>query len=249
MTLTDCVADEYNLYIGIELTAPKGTVLDWEGGYQFDEWSTPDILGWELYGSGHHQQVRDDDPQDNSIRFILWSSYMMREGQSLDGQKISLTLGGLFHLIWSGQGYDKVFDCQEVWSFTPTITLPDTIVRLEPDLPVTTLGVEATITRVEVSPIGAYVSIEGDSLNGHHAWMSKDSLSGWYACVEHQEITLYCKDGTAIPLTEGIAGSGCDGGTDTSEAGRLYLARRADTLIDLDSLDCISVCGVKIPLY
>lgn len=47
------------------------------------------------------------------------------------------------------------------------------MIRLEPDLPVTTLGVEATITRVEVTPIGVYVYIEGDALKGHHSWVPR----------------------------------------------------------------------------
>ena len=62
------------------------------------------------------------------------------------------------------------------------------------------------------------------------------------------EITLYTTDGTAIPMMDGMNGSGCSGGTDTSEPGYLHIARRADRLLDLDDLDRIEICGVEIPL-
>lgn len=247
LTLTDCVMDEYNLYIGIELTAPKGTVLDWENGYQWGQWNLSSL---DIGASGYMEQLEDSDPADHSVRFVYRQTYAMREGQSLDGQQMELTIGELYHSVWTGEefSYEKVYDCEEVWSFPIPLSLPENVIRLEPDLPVTTLGVEATITHVEITPIGVYVYIEGDALKGHHAWVPRNAPDGWYGCVEYQEITLYLTDGTALPMTDGEVGSGCSGGTDTSEPGYLHLARRADTLIDLDTLDHISICGVEIPL-
>lgn len=246
LTLTDCVMDEYNLYIGFELTAPEGTVLDWENGYRFEEW---DLTYLGIGASGGIKQLEDDDPTDNSIRFVREAAFVMREDQSLDGQQIEVTMGGLYHSIWTGEyTYERVYDCEEIWNFPITLSLPEKVIRLEPNLPVITLGVEATITRVEVTPIGVYVYIEGDTLKGHHSWVPRNAPDGWYGCIEYQEITLYLTDGTAIPMTDGMTGGGCSGGTDTSESGYLHLARRADTLIDLDTLDHISICGVEIPL-
>lgn len=247
MTLTDCVMDEYNLYIGFELTAPEGTVLDWEDGYQFDEW---DLTYLGIGASGGIKQLEDDDPTDNSIRFIRDAAFVMREDQSLDGQQIEVTMGGLYHRIWTGEyTYERINDCEEIWKFPITLSLPEKVIRLEPNLPVTTLDVEATITRVEVTPIGVYVYIEGDTLKGHHSWVPRNAPDGYYGCIEYQEITLYLMDGTAIPMTDGMEGGGCSGGTDTSESGYLHLTRRGDTLIDMDMLDHISICGVEIPLH
>lgn len=247
MTLTDCVMDEYNLYIGFELTAPEGTVLDWENGYHFEEW---DLTYLGIGASGGIKQLEDDDPTDNSIRFIREAAFVMREDQSLDGQQIEVTVGRLYHSIWTGEEYlyEKIYDCEEVWNFPITLSLPEKVIRLEPDLPVTTLDVEAAITRVEVTPIGVYIYIEGDALKGHHSWVPRNAPDGYYGCIEYQEIALYLTDGTEIPMTDGLSGSGCSGGTDTSEPGCLYLARRGDTLIDMDLLDHISICGVEIPL-
>lgn len=250
MTLTDCVADEYNLYMGVELTAPEGTVLDREDGYHFADFDYR-IWGLDPGGGGGYKQIADDDPTDNSIRFIFRYTYSMRENQRLDGRRITLRFGELYHNTrWNEQahGFDKSFDCKESWSFTSRLSLSDDTILIEPNLPVTTLDVEAVITRVEVTPIGVYVYIEGDSLKGHHDWVPMNAPDGWYGCVEYQDITLHLTDGTALAMTEGMEGSGCSGGTDTSEPGYLHLARRADTLLDMGTLDYITVCGVDIPL-
>ena len=247
MTLTDCVMDEYNLYIGLALSAPEGICLDWENGYQFDTW---DLTYFDIGAAGHMEQLPDDDLTDGTIQWIVRATYAMREGQSLDGQRFEVTLGGLHHQIWTGEfAYEKIYDCEETWSFSIPLSLPENVICLEPDLPVTTLGVEAMITRVEVTPIGVYVYIEGDALKGHHAWVPRNAPDGYYGCIEYQEIILYLKDGTAIPMTSGTEGGGCSGGTDPSEAGYLHLARRGETLLDLDTLDYISICGVEIPLH
>ena len=67
--------------------------------------------------------------------------------------------------------------------------------------------------------------------------------------MEYQEITLRLSDGTEIPLTGDMAGSSCGGGErDFPETAFLHLFRRADTLIDMDTVESISVCGVEIPL-
>ena len=250
ITLTDGVMDEYNIYVGVEIRAPEGTVLDAESGYHFTEWDLG-IPAMEIGNSGGVEQVDDEDPTDNSIQFIYRSSYVMRDNQSLDGERFELKLGGLYHNgEWNedSKSFTTIYDCEETFNFSTTIALPEKTVCIRPNMPVNTLDVEATITQLEITPIGVYVYIEGDALKGHHSWVPKNAPDGWYGCVEYQEIILYLTDGTAIPLMEGIDGSGCSGGTDTSENGYLHLARRADTLIDMDTLDYISICGVEILL-
>lgn len=250
MTLTDCVADEYNLYVGVDLTAPEGTILDWEDGYHFADWDCR-IWGLDPGGGGGYEQIADDDPTDNTLCFIFRYTYTIRENQRLDGRHITLHIGSLYHNTeWNEQthSFDKSFDCEETWSFTTRLSLPEDTILIEPNLPVTTLDVEAVITRLEITPLGVYVYIEGDNLKGHHDWVPMNAPDGWYGCVEYQEITLHLSDGTVIYLPDGLAGSGCSGGTDTAEPGYLYLARRADTLIDMETLAYITVCGVDIPL-
>lgn len=250
MTLTDCMADDYTIYLGVTLTAPEGTVLDWADGYHFAEWNLPNFPELDLGGSGGYDQLKDNDPADNQLRFIF-TSYYIPEGESLNGQTMEIALGELYHNTkWNEteQKWERVYDCDETWSFRATLNYPDHVVRLKPNLPVHTLNVDATITEVVVSPLSVYVHIEGDTLKGHHSWVPKNAPDGWYGCVEYQDITLYTKDGTAIPMMDDQACSGCSGGTDSTEDGWIDLVRRPDTPLDVENLAAISVCGVEIPL-
>lgn len=252
MTLTDCAADDYTVYVGVTLTAPEGTVLDDEKGYRFEDWFPPDFPELETAGAGTCTQVEDDDPSDNQISFIFTTNLYYNDGnQPLNGQLMELTLGKLYHTTVWEEGEErsmKVYDCNETWTFRTTLNYSDHIIRLNPDLPVQTLDVEAVITEVVVSPLTVYIQIESDALKGHHDWVPKTAPDGWYGCVEYQEVTLYTKDGTAIPMMGGTAGSGCSGGTDPTEDGWIRLVRRPDTPLDVESLESISICGVNIKL-
>lgn len=250
MTLTDCMADDYTIYLGVTLTAPEGTVLDWADGYHFDDWSSPTFPDLDMAGSGSYEQLEDDDPTDNQLSFIF-TAYYISEGESLNGSTMEITLGKLYHnTVWNEKEkeWERSYDCDATWTFRTTLNYPDHTIRLEPDLPVHTLDVDATITEVVVSPLSVYVCIEGDALKGHHSWVPKNAPDGWYGCIEYQEVTLYTKDGTAIPMMDDQACSGCSGGTDPTEDGWLHLVRRPDTPLDVENLASISVCGVEIPL-
>ena len=252
LTLTDCVGDDRRIYLGIEVTAPEGTVLNQEH-YAFAQHDV-DFPGHDWAGGASLDQLPDDDPADNRISFVYWSNRILSEGESINGSDIRLLLGNLSYLDWDGTGEEVAWIpvCEGAWDFgTFSLTYQDSAIRLTPELPVTTLGVEAVITQVEVSPLGVYVRIEGDALKGHHSWVPKNAPDGWYGCVEYQEILLYDADGhvmTVDGVTSDCSGSGCSGGTNASEEGYLVLARAFDSLVDVDTLTAISVCGVEIPL-
>ncbi|WP_204245913.1 hypothetical protein [Flavonifractor sp. An82] len=249
MTLTDCMADDYTIYLGVTLTAPEGTVLDWADGYHFEEWGSPTFPDLDMGGSGGYEQLEDHDPTDNQLSFIF-TAYYISEGQSFNGSTMEITLGKLYHnTVWNEteKEWERSYDCGATWTFRTTLNYPDHTIRLEPDLPVHTLDVDATMTEVVVSPLSVYVCIEGEALKGHHSWVPKDE-AGNPACIDGQEITLYTKDGTAIPMMDDQACSGCSGGTDPSEDGWIHLVRRPDTPLDVENLASISVCGVEIPL-
>lgn len=252
MTLTDCAADDYTIYVGVTLTAPEGTVLDNERGYLFEDWFSPDFPELDVAGSGGYMQVEDENPTDNQISFIFTTNLYYNNGnQPLNGQLMELSLGKLYHnTVWNEteQRWERAYDCEEDWTFRTTMNYSDHIIRLEPNLPVHTLDVDATITKVVVSPLTVYVQIESDALKGHHDWVPRTAPDGFFGCVEYQEVTLYTKDGTAIPMTDGTAGSGCSGGTDPTEDGWIRLVRRPDTPLDVEALEAISICGVRIPL-
>ena len=252
LTLTDCVGDDRRIYLGIEVTAPEGTVLDREH-YAFARYDV-DFPGHDWAGGASLDQLEDDDPTDNRISFVYWSNRILSDGESINGSDICLLLENLCYLYWDGAGEEVAWApvCEGTWDFgTFPLSYRDSTLRLTPELPVTTLGVEAMITQVEVSPLGVYVRIEGDALKGHHSWVPKNAPDGWYGCVEYQEILLYDTEGhvlTVDGVTSDCSGSGCSGGTDTSEDGYLVLARAFDHLVDVDTLTAISICGVEIAL-
>ena len=256
VTVTDCVGDDYHLYIGLEATAPEGTVLP-EEEYHFDRnvkfYGTLGGQSWSM------QQLPDADPTDNRVAFLLDINSMFG---GMNGQRMRLSLSDLYYTQWNDETeeLDHVSVCSGKWDFgRMTISYPDSIIRLEPNVPVTTLGVDAVITELTVSPVSVYVRIEGDALKGHHAWVPKNAPDGWYGCIEYQEIILHFDDGTSLTIDQDnsdLSGSGCSGGTDTSEDGWLALLRtygkntisRGSKLIDVERVTSVSVCGVDIPL-
>lgn len=249
MTVTDCVADDYNLWVGLELAAPEGTHFDPEISYTFAEQN--ELWAWTSQTSGTFQQVEDEDPQDNKLHFVA-RSYLFPDGE-VENREIQIALSRLCHRAgWDAEQRKRIwaYDCEETWNFTVEAPYPDNAIRLTPNLPVHTLDVDATITEVMVSPLSVYVRIDGDSLKGHHDWVPKNAPDGYYGCVEYQEITLYITDGATIPMSDQISGSVCSGGEHPeTEEGYLRLVRRPEAgLMDLDTLDHMTVCGVEIPL-
>lgn len=254
VTITDCVGDDRNLYLGIEVEAPEGVVLDAED-YRFLEYSNDFIRGG---GSSGMQRLPDDDPTDNKIQFMqkFYSSSFDSDGFS--GRSRFMLKKLVHNFKWEEQEngrriqkYDE--DCGATWDFGYLdISYPDSTIRLEPNVTINTLGVEATVTSVEVSPLSVLVRIEGDSLRNHHDWVPKNAPDGWYGCIEYQEIYLYTEDGRHIPVNYedgGSIGGGCGGGSRAEqEEPFIVLSRGLDDLVDVDSLTAISVCGVMIPL-
>lgn len=249
LTLTDCVGDNSTFYLGFELTAPEGTVLDPEEQYCFDGHNIR-FRGSEMAGSRSISQLEDPDPTDNTLYYRLdYEGSRMEKEPGILGSTAVLELGRLYHYtVWNEEAYrwDIAYDNGVSWKFEFPVEVPNQVISMEPGLPVTVLGVEATLTELEVSPIGIYARMEGDSLKGHHGWVSKAPDGGPW-CWD-QEATLYTADGRSITFTEGQAGSGCSGGTDPSEDGMVYVVYRFEAPIDVNALDRISICGVEIPL-
>lgn len=252
VTLTDCVGEDRRVYLGIEVTAPEGVILDGES-YAFARYDV-DFPGHDWAGGASLRQLEDDDPTDNRISFVYWSNRVLPEGESVNGSEIRVALGDLYCPSWNEESgeLERRAVRDGTWDFgTFALSYQDSAIRLTPEVPVITLGVEAVITQVEVSPLGVYVRIEGDALKGHHDWVEKNAPDGWYGCVEYQEILLYDEDGGVLTMdgvTSDCSGSGCSGGTDLSEEGSLTLARAFDELVDVERLTDISICGVEIPL-
>lgn len=254
-TVTDCVGDDQTIWFGIEITAPEGTVLDDDKEYVIDNFGFdfPDIRYWygRMSGGGSFRQLEDDDPTDNKIRFLASCNFFPEEGTMLHGERIKLKFGKLCYPTTFNEEEGKwelEYLTRANWSITTTASYPDSTIRLTPNLPVMIEEAEAVITAVEVSPINVFIHIKGDSLKGHHKWMPMTARDGWYDC-DGQDVILYTKDGTGIPLRDHYnSGSGCSGGTDPTQEGYIRIVRRFDTLMDVTTLDRLEVNGVIVDL-
>lgn len=252
VTLTDCVGDDRNLYLGFELEAPEGVVLD-EDGCQFVDWDF-DFLSLNVYGAGGIRSIPDGDPTDNKLQFMLESYDGIGDGYN--GVKMRVKLGKLAHNFrWNSEAEERQYDlvCDEEWDFGVfQVDYPDNAIRLTPNVTVHTLDVDAAVTELEVTPLSVHVKIAGEELFGHHNWVPKNAPDHWYGCIEYQEIYLYTEDGEEIGVNDADGASlsgGCSGGeTGVDEEAYIVLNRSYHKLIDIDSITAISVCGVMIPL-
>lgn len=257
LTLTDCVGDDRYLYLGLELVAPKGTILG-EEEYSLEQYDVSFgnmkdyVMAWQL------RQVPDEDQTDNILHFILWIEGGYYE-DTFNGKDISLMFKNLYHVgDWNEAllAREHLYDCKAEWNFNSLkITYPDNAIRFNTNVNISVLGVEANVTRVEVSPIGLLVTIEGDELKGHHEWVAKDAPDGWYSCIEQPEIVLYDKEGKVLEpdiqsAPFGVrAGSGCQGGErNNDEEGKLKIVQSYGYLLDMNFINYVEINGVRISL-
>lgn len=255
LTLTDCVGDDRYMVLGFELEAPEGTVLDQEEYRpRKDRPGFPKEVGMRSWA---WRQLADEDPTDNKLYFGLWIENIQDEvgDPGLNGQAMELCIEALEYPAWNAvtEEWEDITVFDGVWDFgTLTISYPDRTLRMKPNTAVTVLGVSATITHLEVSPIGVDVWFEGDALKGHDGWFP---WSG--QCIQEPEITLYDKEGNALAPDKhtpfGIrGGSGCNGNPNVTEEDEgpfiLNIIQSYGYLLDMNELDHIDICGVSIPL-
>lgn len=240
--LTDCIGDDTNGYVWVEVTAPEGTVLQPPEGGQFCSMyyldSPEDHFGRNITA------LPDSDPQDNCISFCL-------ELNSLDGnlrgQTVDFTLEPIVDVWWtdSGTEYAAQHNGSELteairdhtWVFEDVVLdYPDQAVRLTPNLEVPYMDGTATLTKIEITPLTTTVRIEGGSCYDHHGraaaeaaapsdelvidagsagsiTLTEEDVSTWFECWDALETTLVMKDGTTVETPNtGLGGSSCQDG-------------------------------------
>ena len=96
VSITDCVGDESYCYIGVEVEAPEGTVLD--GDYYLMNAEFDSDMLHKGNGGGRDSLLRplpDDDPTDNKVRMVYtWSEL----GAGLSGARVRLRLTNFYRL-------------------------------------------------------------------------------------------------------------------------------------------------------
>ena len=275
--LTDCIGDDTNGYVWVEVTAPEGTVLQPPEGGQFCSMyyldSPEDHFGRNITA------LPDSDPQDNCISFCL-------ELNSLDGnlrgQTVDFTLEPIVDVWWtdSGTEYAAQHNGSELteairdhtWVFEDVVLdYPDQAVRLTPNLEVPYMDGTATLTKIEITPLTTTVRIEGGSCYDHHGRAAAEAAGSkipvssdpdtWFDCWHALETTLVMKDGTILEPPEwcGKGGSSCqDGVSSDTYTGVPYVQKAFQyatnsnlippRVIDPCQVDYILVCGVRIDM-
>lgn len=270
LSITDCVGDDYYIYLGMELEAPEGTVLD-AADYDFRS-SSVRFLDSSLYGTWSIVPLPDGDPADNRLP-LMWLLYSSQPG--VNGAAVRLRATDLGHgWTFRAGGEDEYeLDCGGTWDFGyVTVRYPDNILRLDPHTPVRARldgpdgvrEVEAAVSEVHISPLALYVWISGEELVLHHGAEAPRPGETYYDCGELQEVLAYDREGRllamrpGLPLrtgedgrrarhTSGRTGSGGCSGYSESE-GFLWLAFGFDSLTDVNQVAKIVVNGVEIPL-
>lgn len=256
LTLTDCIGDDQRLYIGMEITAPEGTVLNEKGGsaaglgvkdlengfelpYDFSECEISVEDGTKKPMAWYVNQVPDESEEDNHLRFALWVNC----SQPLDGKIISLTVSKIFH-AGSPRDGTAVYDFDGTWTFRDIkLDLADQTIRLEPNVTVPVLDTTAVLTELTVSPVSVMVCFEGEGLIGQNQRYPNGTN------LEDPTIVLYDEGGNVMELESQYAPFGSRGGSDEdSAAGKLKIVQSYETFIDLDALARVEICGVTIPL-
>lgn len=236
MTLTDCIGDDNRLYVGIEVTAPKGIALNEQGyplPYGIEEINIDVSDGARHPGAWYINQVPDDSETDNHLRFVLW----MNCQESLNGKTISLVLGRISH----GNG---VCDFDGSWTFRDIkLDLADQSIRLEPQVTVPVLDTTATLTELTVSPVSITLCFQGEGLIGQCQRYPNGTN------ITDPTIVLYDHEGNVMQLETRHAPFGSRAGSgDSNTTGELRIVQGYETFIDLEALDHIEICGVSIPV-
>ena len=262
VTLTDCVGDDHNVYIGIQVEAPEGTVLELpdhsvNGGfsfehYQFDLEDPHGTYSWTL------AQREGPDPSDNRLWYVL-------EANIVDPFQRQATIElSDFYDFWywppevsgSWQRQERSETTRAVQGHTfrfedVPLDYADRTIRLSPNQEVQLLDGTATLTSVEISPITVGARVEGGSCVRHHGAVPCDgSCNGLIA------ITLHMRDGTQIQAGKSGVGGCSDDPEDASTPYGAFIAStyyysdmgEPDRFIDPAQVEAVEVCGTIIPV-
>lgn len=187
VSLGECVGDDHGVYIWGDVAAPEGTVLAFpeDSGLKATCWmeGQTDRLG----SIGAH--FMDDDPTDNHVSMVIQP--FMTWGESPRGETVTLHLGpivddvctygpelegGWREVLSTGSELTEAIRDHE-WVFEDlTLDYPDQTIRMEPNVEVPWLNGTTTVTHLEVSPLGTYVTLEGGSCGEYVAHMNTDPV-------------------------------------------------------------------------
>lgn len=163
------LADRYSLAVLAEVVAPEGTVLDGENYYfELGMEIASQTQGQEGVGSWGYGPVilEQGDGQDNRLTFLCTRGSQQAEGQSLNGQSLTLTP---MWLQESGGSKLRVDFSEEDQSCTVQLPEKDSGRTYEVNAPIQVGGEEMTLGELYLSPISMAFSLQGEG-NDSRMW-------------------------------------------------------------------------------
>lgn len=217
-------------------------------------------------------QIADDDPNDNKLSFVLQCPLKYYE----DGTVVDFTFESLVWPEKNKNG--NTIKSHTVKELNASITnvathFASTGLVIEPNATVDVYGGQTTLKEVRVTPLSLSVRFEGGSAFHRdmqsidrgpthperfipwceYRGVSSDRMDeeihrNWnYACYYDVPIVIHYKDGTSFELDietiERTVYTDCD-----KEHGISYVGYSFESIFDLDTVDYITVCDVRVPL-
>lgn len=160
-TITDCVGDDYTIYLGIEVEAPEGTVLDRDDYWVWVDCTDDNEQMAAGTFMGALTQLPDKDPTDNRVQFY-YTQGAMNGGET--GITLQFKLADFFHnSVWNEakKDYDVTNLWEGTWDFGEvTLNFTDTTRRVYPNLPLGRDGA-VVLEEIDVSPLGVHAVLSG----------------------------------------------------------------------------------------
>lgn len=198
-------------------------------------------------GTGGGAYSYDADPADNAMQYVCLSS----SETPLVGKRAHVTIGDL--LTYDEAGFRTI--ARGTWKFDVTLDYEDTSRELAANhAPVSRSGIDATIERVLLSPIGLTVELAASDASQWH----EDGVVTARNLDEQQDfmnmpLALVMSEGEVREV--GISSSSAsgigvaqepDGETSVLEPGPILLIAHFDRIIDPDDVTAVRVGDVEI---
>ncbi|MBD5160611.1 MAG: hypothetical protein HDT14_01025 [Oscillibacter sp.] len=262
VSITDCVGDENYCYLGVEVEAPEGTVLD--GDYYLMNADFDSNMRYKGNGGGSDLLLRplpDDDPTDNKVRMVYEWSEM---GAGLSGARVRLKLTNFYEQFdynWEEHDWNKEYLSYGEWDFgwmTANYTNTVKHIPLEEDIPIEGGDGLMLVDEIVVSPLGISFSFANQS------WLV-DWVEDWFQPMLEESLAILDIDGNPIPLYYSRAGQDINAGKAYRGEG-MYAGwtcyyrfgeapdytdshrKESFTVVDIDRIASMSVGGVTIPV-
>ena len=212
VTLAECVGDSQTTWLWVDITAPEGPVLPNNDGSYLNFYVHLYDQEHEEAGAGCSIKTQpDEDPADN--RYSACLEFYGEE--PLRGSTLDVSIGPIVDTWYEDLGGDDWSFHDEgseltqairdhVWTFEDVVfDYPDQTVRLTPNVKFPYLDGTAVVTKLEVSPLGMLIRVEGDSCGILEELEQRSNEA--IANAEGRE-TVVTEDGTTIHFGATTAG-------------------------------------------